>query len=214
MNEERKTYMPEMDIENILSPKCNFRTSPGFMERVMAEAEAVSRRRRLRRIFLSASSSAAAVALFVMVTAIFHHDKKTHSEVATVTTSLETPVPDLSDTLHNIISSELIAESKPANNRISTVPTKSTTKSVILQETYLSQSVKEGVTNEPDIHVGTEGEMHMIKQEKSLDPDEVRIRLIETSRNAEIAFIEQMRDEIEANQAYITQLMDEENVYQ
>ena len=56
--------------------------------------------------------------------------------------------------------------------------------------------------------------MPMVNKEESLDPDEVRTRLIESRRNAEIAYIERMRDEIEANQAYISQLMAEENVYQ
>ncbi|MDE6480437.1 MAG: hypothetical protein K2L45_09210 [Muribaculaceae bacterium] len=214
MNEERKTYMSDEDIECLLSPKCDFHTSPGFMERVLAEAHVVSKRRRLRRIFLSASSSAAAVALLVMVTVIFHHDKKTHSEVANVSASLETPVPALSDTLHKIISSELFAESKPTKINISSVSKKSTTKSAILQKPSLMQSMKEEVSDESEPHAVTEGAMPMINQEKSLDPDEVRIRLIETSRNAEIAFIEQMRDEIESNEAYIAQLMDEENVYQ
>ena len=65
-----------------------------------------------------------------------------------------------------------------------------------------------------DARLVTEGEMPMVNKDESLDPDEVRSRLIESRRNAEIAYIERMRDEIEANQAYISQLMAEENVYQ
>lgn len=211
MNEERKTFMSDEDIEDLLSPKCDFHASPGFMERVMVEAQAVSKRRRLRRIFLAASTAAAAVTALVIMTVIFHHDKETHPEVANVTASLETPA--LPDTLHKIISSELIAESTPANIKISAVHQMNTTKSAVTQEPSLILSVKEELSDETKPLVVTEGAMPMTVQEKTLDPDEVRTGLIETRRNAEIAFIEQMRDEIEANQAYIAQLMNEENVY-
>lgn len=214
MNEERKTYMAEEDIEDLLSPKCDFHTSPGFMERVMAEAQAVSKRRRFRRILIAASSVAASVAAWVILTCTLFHDKEAHSEMPIAAADLESPALTTTDTLHKTISSELIAESTPLKINISVVPKKTSTKSAISQGQSLSLSVKEEVSDESRPHMVIEGAMPMIGQEKSLNPDEVRTGLIETRRNAEIAFIEQMRDEIEANQAYIAQLMKEENVYQ
>ncbi|MDE5997158.1 MAG: hypothetical protein K2G77_02990 [Muribaculaceae bacterium] len=214
MNEESKRYMTEEDIENLLSPKCDFHASPGFMERVMTEAQAVSKRRRLRKILLAASSVAAAVAVLLILNDILHHDKETYSEMPIATVDPESPALTATDTLHKTICSELIAESTPTKINISVVPKKTATKSAILQEPSLSQSVKENVSDKTEPYVVTEGAMHMINPDKSLDPNEVRTGLIETRRNAEIAFIEQMRDEIEANQAYIAQLMKEENVYQ
>lgn len=213
MNEERKTYMADEDIENLLSPKCVFHTSPGFMERVIAEAQAVSKRRKRRRILFAATSAAAAVAVLVILTVIIHDGKEAHSEMPIVTSNLETPALAPADTLYESTSSELITEAAPPNIKISADPKMSPTKSVIIKEPHLSQSVIEEVKDESELYAVTEGEMPMINRKKSLDPDEVRARLIETRRNAEIAYIEQVRNEIEANQAYIAQLMNEENVY-
>ncbi len=92
MNEERKTYMADEDIEDLLSPRCDFHTSPGFMERVIAEAEAYSAQRRKSRLWWMWSGAAAAVAVLVVITIFVGNKMETqHSTplVASVAPAIE-----------------------------------------------------------------------------------------------------------------------------
>lgn len=216
MNEDKyKTYDDDLDLENILSPRCEFRVSSGFKDRVMLEARAIPKRRRYRRIIYLTSSVAAATVAIVVMTTLHFHKTDTAVEMPQITATIEDQSPTQSDTIKMNPKPQLLAAITQAD------PEKGQVSKMILtkkNQSRRSKSSKPIILEEEhpgaDPQPVTEGEMPMINREKSLDPDEVRARLIETRRNAEIAYIEQVRDEIEATQAYISQLMTEENVYQ
>lgn len=216
MNEDKyKTYDDDLDLENILSPRCEFRVSSGFKDRVMLEARAIPKRRRYRRIFYLTSSVAVATVAIVVMTTLHFRKTDTAVEMPQITATIEDQSPTQSDTIKMNPIPQLLAAITQAD------PEKEQVSKMILTKKNRSRRAK---SSKPIIleeeHTGadpqpvTEGEMPMINREKSLDPDEVRARLIESRRNAEIAYIERMRDEIETTQAYISQLMTEENVYQ
>lgn len=213
--DKKKTYDDDLDLEKILSPRCEFRVSSGFKDRVMAEAHSIPKRRRLLRIpYIAYSVAAAAVAIIVMTTLHFRKpDTAVEMPQITATTENQATIP--SDTIKINPKTQLLAattQEDAAKGKVSkTIPTK---KDRTLQYKSSKPIILEEELTGADPQPVTEGEMPMINREKSLDPDEVRSRLIEIRRNAEIAYIEQVRDEIEANQAYIAQLMNEENVYQ
>lgn len=215
MNEDKnKIHDDDLDLEDILSPRCEFHVSSGFKDRVMSEARSIPMRRRHRWIpYLTSSVAAATVAIVVMTTL---HFSKTNTpvEAPQITATIENQSPIQSDTIKISPKPQLLAaiiQAHPEKEQVSKmIPTKKnhsrrakSSKPIILEEEHT------GADPQPI----TEGEMPMINRKESLDPDEVRVRLIESRRNAEIAYIERMRDEIEANQAYISQLMTEENVY-
>lgn len=217
MIEKNKPHTEDNNIERHLTPRCDFRVSPGFKDRVMAEARSIRKRRRRRRILYLAFPGAAAAVAIVVMTTLHLHKMDPNVETPQITVAIENQTPTPSDTLKMNPNTTLLADATQANPRketdSETIPTTKdrtqqpeSTNSMILEEVEMP--------TETETQPVTEGEMPMINKDTSLDPDEVRSRLIETRRNADIAFIERMRDEIEANQAYIAQLMTEENVYQ
>ena len=216
MNEDNnKIYDDDLDLEDILSPRCEFKVSSDFKDRVMSEAHSVRKHRRNRWIlYLTSSVAAASVAIVVMTTL---HFRKTDipTETSQITATIENQIPTPADTIKITSQNQLLAATTQDNSIKEKVPKLIPTKNNRLRQPKTSKPIilEENLT-ETEPQPVTEGEMPMVNKEESLDPDEIRTRLIETRRNAEIAYIERMRDEIEANQAYISQLMTEENVYQ
>ncbi|MDE6561961.1 MAG: hypothetical protein K2K75_11325 [Muribaculaceae bacterium] len=216
MNEDNdKIYDEDLDIEDILSPRCEFKVSSDFKDRVMTEARSIRHHRRYRWIPYLTATVAAAVVAIVIITAFHFSKTDTAAETPQITAKIENQTPTPADTIKITPQKQLLAattQAFPEKEQVSKlIPTKKnqsrqakSSKPIILEEN-LTETEPQPVT---------EGEMPMVNKEESLDPDEIRTRLIETRRNAEIAYIERMRDEIEANQAYISQLMTEENVYQ
>lgn len=216
MNEDiDKIYDDDLDLKNILSPRCEFHVSPGFKDRVMKEARSIPKRHRYRWIFYITSSVAAATVAIAVITALYFRYPDTPLETPQITATIENQTRTPADTNKINTQTQLLVastEADPEKEQVAKIiPTMKNhsrrakaSKPIILEEDFTE-------TNPQPV---TEGEMPMINREKSLDPDEVRARLIESRRNSEIAYIEQVRDKIEANQAYIAQLMSEENVYQ
>ena len=205
----------DLGIENQLKPKCEFHVSSGFKERVMAETRVISKHRRRHWIFPAAASVAAVAVAVIAILAVFHlPDKKTHTDKKNVITSVETQSLTPEDTINKNIQSEFIAKATPVKQTQSTTDKSSPGEKAVSRRQKRSQSPNEDKTRNMRHIEATEGAMPMVINNEFPDPDEVRTRLIESRRNAEIAYIEQMRDEIEANQAYISQLMTEENLYQ
>ncbi|MDE6521246.1 MAG: hypothetical protein K2L17_00370 [Muribaculaceae bacterium] len=214
MNEDNdKINNEDLDLEDILSPRCEFRVSSGFKDRVMSEARSIQKHRRHRRILYFASSVAAAtVAIVVFATLHFSKtDTPIEAPQIAVTTEKQNPTP--SDTIKINPMPQLLAAAPQAAPEKGQVYKKNPTKKNHSRRAKSSHPIILESTMVTDARLVTEGEMPMVNKDESLDPDEVRSRLIESRRNAEIAYIERMRDEIEANQAYISQLMAEENFY-
>ncbi|MDE6696422.1 MAG: hypothetical protein K2K25_06040 [Muribaculaceae bacterium] len=214
MIEKKQIHTEDINIEQHLTPRCEFRVSPDFKNRVMAEARSIQKHKRRRWVpYLAFSGAAAAVAIIIMVTLQIH--KMDSNEETPQVTAANTIQPlTQSDSLKMNRNIPLLAESTQDDSEKKTVTKTTHRKRERARKTKSAEHMMLDLPEEPDSQHVTEGEMPMNNRETSLDPDEVRTRLIENRRNADIAFIERMRDEIEANQAYIAQLMTEENVYQ
>lgn len=203
----------DLDLDSLLCPKCDFHVSSGFKQRVMTEAKATSERTHRRRIPLAITSAAAAIAVILLLIAfLYRHDDMPAPKPAVA--SVELPALSLSDTTALTTHSELMAESLPTKQEIQHVHKSSPKRYPVARISSDRKSTQESAMEETGRSQTIEGEMPMVSSNKAIDPDEVRVRLIETRRNAEIAYIERIRDEIEATQAYIAQLKTEEIVYQ
>ncbi|MDE6637350.1 MAG: hypothetical protein K2K32_03835 [Muribaculaceae bacterium] len=214
MIEKKQIHTEDINIEQHLTPRCEFHVSSDFKDRVMAEARSIRKRHRRRWVpYLAFSGAAAAVAIIVMVTIqIYKMGSNAETPQVTATNTIQPSTP--SDSLKMNRNIPLLAETTPDNYEKETLSETIHQKRERVRKTKSAEPTMLDLPEESDPQPVTEGEMPMTNKETSLDPDEVRSRLIETRRNADIAFIERMRDEIEANQAYIAQLMTEENVYQ
>ncbi|MDE6341167.1 MAG: hypothetical protein K2K93_02520 [Muribaculaceae bacterium] len=218
MTEDNKLRTEEKDIERLLAPRCEFRVSSGFKERVLAQAQTqnMTKRRRPRRIPIIATSAAAVAAIAIAIIAYLHFFNYGISAVTTgVTASVETPAPIPSDTIMTQHHSEYLADA-------------STTRAVKTEETSAGSQKRNSKTHnqrtrssnddattkstETEPRGGTEGEMRQLKKDDSMDPDEIRVRMIESRRNAEMAYLDRMREEIETNRIYVAQLMTLEGV--
>ena len=202
------------DLDVLLSPRCDFHVSQGFKQRLMAEAASTKKRHRRRWLPLALTSAAASIAIIALPLALFRHSNETTSTLPPATTArVEIPELPQADTTAQNPAHELIAETlKPGQEK----PTirKTSPKSHHLSGIHSDQqSSKEAVAEDTKKNQAIEGEMPMGCRNKSIDPEEVRVRRMETRRNAEMAYLERMRDEIEATRAYIAQLKTEEIVY-
>lgn len=206
MNEDKKKYTSEDDIEKLLAPRCEFYISAGFKEKLMQEANSIPKKNSRRWIPLAVSLTAAASVAIIIFTALYFylHESKEDMPVIVATESTVTP----SDTVSVKNSPALYANAQEQKNEAPVT--------INPQSQHRTAQVKTQQRHEQPIEAQnmtiTEGEMPMISKDDSMDPEEVRLRLLETRRNAEIAYIDRMRDEIEANQAYIEQLMTLGNV--
>ena len=214
MIEKKQIHTEDIYIEQHLTPRCEFHVSPDFKNRLMAEARSIQKRQRRRWVpYLAFSGAAAAVAIIIMVTLQIHKmDSNVETPQVTAANTIQPSTP--SDSLKMNRNIPLLAETTPDKYEKETLTETIHQKRERVRKTKSAEPTMLDLPDEPDTQPVTEGEMPMTNKETSLDPDEVRSRLIETRRNADIAFIERMRDEIEANQANIAQLMTEENVYQ
>ena len=97
-----------LDLEDILCPRCEFRVSSGFKDRVVSEARSIRKRRRHRWIpYLTPSVATAAVAIVVM-TALHFSKTGTTAETPNITEEIEKKTPVKSDNLPAI--PELLAD--------------------------------------------------------------------------------------------------------
>ena len=206
MNEDKKKYTSDDDIEKLLAPRCEFHVSAGFKEKLMQEAKSLPEKHKRKWIPFAAFTAAAASVAIVIFTALHFFNAK--PTVVGPIIVAETSAATLSDADSKKNPSELYANVQEVKDEPPvTIKTKPRNKT---EKTKTKANNKQ--SSETRIQPVTEGEMPMISKDDSMDPEEVRLRLLETRRNAEIAYIDRMRDEIEANQAYIGQLMTLENV--
>ncbi len=91
MMEERKKYLTDGDIEDILSPKCEFHASPGFMEKVVEEAErtALVRYKKKRVFWRVCSGEAAAVAVLCVLTIVLKNETSENVTIKQATEKIE-----------------------------------------------------------------------------------------------------------------------------
>ncbi len=91
MMEERKKYLTDGDIEDILSPKCEFHASPGFMEKVVEEAErtALVRYKKKRLFWRVCSGAAAAVAVLCVLTIVLKNETAENVTIKQATEKIE-----------------------------------------------------------------------------------------------------------------------------
>lgn len=222
MNEERKTYMADEDIEDLLSPKCNFHPSPGFMERVIAEAEAYSARRRRHRLWWMYSGAAAAVAALVVITILVGNKMETQPNtpsIASVVPPIEKyhqhpPVPP-------VIEDE-ISEEKPEkanihikNNKM--IAKNSVENNVIKKEESLESLESKVETLEMsstdasdyDMYAPIEGPMKALQDEDQKTSGKLMLSTDEIddyTRLVRRTYIERMRYEIAETETYIREM--------
>lgn len=214
-DKDTDTYIVDKDIEDLLGPRCGFRVSLDFKERLMAEARSIPGRHRRRRVTLAASTAAAAAIASVVLLTVLHHR---HTDIAgdakQTTASVKIPalpssVSTEEDSIKEKATTVLLADMPLAEAEYHSPKTES----VPSRKTVVARTPDEEKSAASGSGPVTEGELPKVSKETSLDPDKVRLRLLETRRNEGIAYIDRMRDEIEANQAYIEQLMADQNVY-
>ncbi|MDE6787091.1 MAG: hypothetical protein K2J46_08655, partial [Muribaculaceae bacterium] len=129
MNEDNdKIYDNDLDLEDILSPRCEFRVSSGFKDRVMSEARSIQKHRRHGRILYFASSVAAAtVAIVVFATLHFSKtDTPIEAPQIAVTTEKQNHTP--SDTIKINPMPQLLAAAPQAEQEKGQVYKKNPTK--------------------------------------------------------------------------------------
>lgn len=127
MMEERKKYLTDGDIEDILSPKCEFHPSPGFMEKVVEEAErtVLVRNRRKRLFWRLCSGVAAAVAVLCVLTTVLKNETADNVTIKQAAAKIETKSNNTSGVLKHVASKikEEVHElpSLPQNKELATV---------------------------------------------------------------------------------------------
>ncbi len=119
--------MTDGDIEDILSPKCEFHPSPGFMEKVVEEAEqkVLVRYRRKRLFWRICSGVAAAVAVLCVLTIVLKNETAENVTIKQATEKIETKSKNTSGVVRHVASKikEEIHElpSLPQNKELATV---------------------------------------------------------------------------------------------
>lgn len=206
MNEDKKKYTSEDDIEKLLAPRCEFHISAGFKGKLMQEANSIPKKNSRKWITLAVSITAAASVAIIVFTALYFYLNESKEDTPVIATSELTAAP--SDTVSVKNQSALCANAQELKNEAPVTLNPQSQHRTTKLKTRKRHEQPVEAQNSPI----TEGEMPMISKDDSMDPEEVRLRLLETRRNAEIAYIDRMRDEIEANQAYIEQLMTLGNV--
>ncbi len=88
MKEERPTFLREEDIENILSPRCDFHASPAVMERVMEEIEATSLPKPMHRPWWRYAGVAAAIAVIIVASILVSTKTENHPEAPLIASTL------------------------------------------------------------------------------------------------------------------------------
>lgn len=202
----------DIDISNLISPRCDFHVSPGFKQKLMEEVKAMPRHHPRLRWLPPATVAAAAVAALVVFSLFHFRDLVAPVENPSFIATRDIPISDNSlkrdETVLTVTESSLPKQKKRSFRK--SKPTKRLSSDTVL----ISQSVYNENSKEIRPQPVTEGEMPLISEERLRDPDEMRVRLIARHRNAEIAYIESIRDEIAANHAYIKQLISETDVSQ
>ncbi len=207
MTEEKKKHISESEIENLLAPRCGFHVSAEFQEKLLNEVAAQKKSQR-RKFPLGAIFSAAAVCALVVLTAILFIGRS----------SLETQTEPLAEIHTGVSTSQVTEKISPAD--ITELPATKHDETVPVKKAPSSSSIANASNKRKPRHVEKalpgveerqkpEGEMPIASDESQgdPDPDEVRQQLLTSRRNAEIAYIDRMRSEIEETQDYIGRYM-------
>lgn len=210
MKEKLNINESDRELEDLLSPKCEFHVSPGFKERVMNEARAIkdipAGKPSPRKWGWSVVAAASVIAA-IMLSALYFTDRVSNDKqilVAKETTSVsDSPAKESETTLL----AERTVKKKKQTSQKSTK--RKTTKNRKTSKPR-RHSLKEG--GQSQVPTIIEGEMPMKETESSLEPEEVRERIIERRRNEDIAFIDCMRDEIRRVDDYLARLSGDINI--
>lgn len=223
MKKERDAYMTEEEIEDLLLPKCDFHVSPGFMERVTAEAEDLSVRwRRRRRLWLLSS---AAVSLIILSIATAFFASKTETQTDTHVTA--SAVINIDETLQapqeavEILPKENYEETSQKKEN-SIVKNKIADKNhVILSEnaTHRHQSLETSETSvekhNAENPTGKEGLLSCRIENLPQDSEKMLLTTEDCddyTRMVRSAYIERVRCEIAETEAYVEEMR--KNIYE
>ncbi len=219
MNEERKTYMEDEDIENLLSPKCDFHPSPGFMERVLAEAEAetYSSHKRRHKLWWVYSGAAAAVAALVVITILIDNKVNTKTD----TPMMASVLPVIEESHQNILISttmkEEISEEKSETRKIPKEKNKiMANKNVIKEESvgsleYVVETHETASSEEiqNDMYVQTEGPMASRQDAAQKNSDKMMLSTDDFDNYTRLrhqTYIERVRYEIAETDEYVKEM--------
>ena len=220
MMEEKNKHFTDREIEELLSPRCDFRTSPGFVEKVMDEARASVPRRRRPLAWLAYAGAAAAVAAMI-VTAVSVCDEPIAPLESVPTVSAVLPSTDDKATTphHPMVTQE---ETPVKEKKETPVATKKKRRNIAgatvndSAEPSETQPSIAGVTTKddlPPINVNIKGPM-LSRSEIMGQP--VGKRLLSTDETdsyllmVRSAYIEQSRDGIAETAAYVKEMRQSE----
>ena len=208
------TYFEDKDIESLLRPRCGFKVSPDFKERVMAEARSLPEPRRHRWVKPVVSTAAAAAIISALIMTIIHlQSLDIAGDDTPATASVEFPTqpthaPAPVDTIREKRSTILIADIP--NTKKENIPSR--TKPEPSGHPTPQHHDTEENAHEATGQTAAEGELPRIHRESTLDPDRVRHRLLETRRNEKIANLEHLREDFEHHKARMEKLMTDQNI--
>ncbi len=216
MKEKRKTYMADEDIEDLLSPKCDFHASPGFMDRVIAEAEAYSARRQRRRLWWMYSGAAAAVAALVVITILVGNKMETQPNtpiIASVEPATTHPtLPAIEDEIYEeksdnaniqIEKNKIMTKNNVKNNVIKKESMENLGSMVEILETTSTEEVKY------DVYAIVEGPMEYLQDMDQKNSAKLMLstdEFDEYTRLVRQTYIERVRYEIAETETYIQEM--------
>lgn len=201
MKEERHPYLTEEDIEDLLSPRCDFHASPAIMERVMEEIEATSAPKKTLRPWWRYAGVAAAIAAIVVASVIVVNKTANHYEKPILAATL----PTLEETE---ISSQILekqVEVEAENEEISEKTENSTKKNKISNKknVYIAKNTTQREIKPIEGALSTRSDLEENNSSKRLlstdDCDEY-------TRMVQQAYIERIRFEIAETKAYVKEM--------
>lgn len=220
MKKDKKNYFEDLEIEDLLRPRCQFHASPDLKGKVMAHVSYLKRPLYRKPATWIAAASICAAILTIGYLVRYHDNGQQQEIVAETVKKIENETGKKDNgkaAMIKVLQNETETPETPATEiKPKTASRAKTYRRVATTDDKRTSHEKNISHSHPatDIMIATVGEMPMASRKGIIhNPDSVRQRIIESRRKAEIAYIEMLRSEIEANEAYITQLMTSENVY-
>lgn len=209
MKEKLNINESDWELEDLLSPKCEFHVSPGFKDRVMNEAQAmkdIPAGKPSPRKWGWSVAAAASVIAAIMLSALYFTDRVSDDKQILVAKETTT-----------------VSDSPAKESEMTLFAERTVKKKQTSQKSTKLKSTKKRKTSKPRRHKHKEettdqapsaikGALPMGESKSSLEPEDIRKRLVERQRNEDIAFIDRMRVEVNANEEYISRLMASQNI--
>lgn len=201
MKEERHPYLTEEDIEDLLSPRCDFHASPAIMERVMEEIETSSAPPLAHRTWWRYAGVAAAISAIIVASVIVVNKTANHYEK-----------PILAATLPTFEETEVSPKMTELHVGMETVKTE-------ISEKKENTAKKNKIKNEKNVYIAKSTTKREIKPiegalstRSDLEENNSSKRLLSTddyddyTRMVQQAYIERIRGEIAETEAYVMEM--------